>query len=213
MNKVKWLVLLLAGVVVAASAHAQGDPFAPYRAICEIRTGGGQGSGTLIAINEQYGLVLSCRHVCEKEGESVSLTWLSAGKQRGVGTIWKVLDGKDWGTDQALVICPRPEGVAPRPVSKADIKQSPFIAAGYRDGYLRTAVVNSFVSAGNTITIPKPAVGGMSGGPLFDRRGHVVGIVVASDMTTITIASNGKALTDMLEEFKKTTQSGTFSLE
>ena len=43
------------------------------RAVCQIRMPECQGSGTLIAVHGNVGLVLSCRHVCERIGNTCQL--------------------------------------------------------------------------------------------------------------------------------------------
>lgn len=192
-------ILTVAFALFAANVFADG--FAPYRAVCEIRTGNSQGSGTLIAVSDDKALVLSCRHVCEKEGDIVQVRWPAAGNQTSLGVVLKVIKGEGFDTDQAVVMCGRPVGIEPRKYSKFNPDDGPFIMVGYRDNVMR-AQVGSVTEAGELLIMMKPAVGGMSGGPLYNSRGEICGIVVASDRATISYCSNGKVLTALIQEFK-----------
>lgn len=191
-------VLLLLFAASAACAQAP-----QYRAICEIRLKSWQGSGTLIGVNGNQALVLSCRHVCEQVGNNVTCNWLWAGPQSTPGRVVAVVPGRGFDTDLALVICARPRGVAPMPVTSFNYANGPWVSAGFRDRSLRYAYARSAEYDGSLITFPVPYIQGMSGGPCYDRYGRIVAVVVASDMESFGISVDGPRLQALVNQFRK----------
>jgi hypothetical protein len=162
-----------------------------------------QGSGTLIGLNGNRALVLTCRHVAEQVGNDVTCNWLWAGRQSTPGRVVAVVPGGGFDTDLALVVCGRPNGIAPMIVTSYAPAYGPWVSAGFRDGKLRYAFASSARYDGGLIRFPVPYVQGMSGGPCYDRYGRVIAVVVASDLETFGISVDGPRLQALVNQFRK----------
>lgn len=197
-------LMFWAACLMVAEAKGQGTTD-QYRAICQINTSEGQGSGTLIGTRPDLGvgLVLSCRHVCQYRGNPLDYTWIWAGGEVTPGYTLVVIPGKDFDSDKALAITRLPKGINAIPVVPFDIHNGPFVMAGYRDGVLRVAGPVDDVNVGGTgcLTIHAPLIKGQSGGPMLDARGSVVGVVVASDEQQWGMSSDGPQLTYFINQF------------
>ena len=178
------------------------DPWAPYRSVAEIRMPRWTGSGTLVATSGGKGLVLSCRHVNPRVGMRARVRWLGVGAET-IGVVVKVVRGRGFGTDLALLVTDIPGGVLPRTVAAFDPQNGPWRSVGYRDSRLLEATAERVDVRGNLLYLNSPYLGGMSGGPTFDRFGQVVAVVVASNGDTVGVSVDGEALHDMLREFAK----------
>lgn len=210
-------VLTMIGIGIAAlciTTSVRGQEYTePYRAVCELSVPGlGQGSGTLIAVREDLGLGigLSCRHVCRKPYQEMTADWIWAGCGKTKAVTLAVIDGRGFDTDMAVFVTEIPRGVKPVPVVTFNEDEGPWIAAGYRDNLLRVAGPTPRVNYnGRTIATKYLAgepgghvfVGGMSGGPLFNSWGEIVGVVVASDDKTMSLCSDGPALKALVDRF------------
>jgi hypothetical protein len=213
-----WLAILawaLFGLFVAARVQSA-EPyiypvpspvpasFKPYAPICHIRNGNISGSGTLIATRpDGSALVLSCRHVNQQVGNVVEISWPLAGGQTSPGVVWDVIPGDGFDTDIALVICEAPIGVSPVSVAKFDPRDGGYVAAGWRDGMLRVAPWPLAELRGQSlIWCNTPYIGGMSGGALFNRKGELVGVVVASDRVTWGVSVDGPLLHHTIAKYR-----------
>jgi len=194
--KSPWFYLWVAAFI-ASMICMSGCGHDPYRAVCQLRVNDGmwgtEGSGTLIAANSCNGIVLTCRHVAQKEGNLVTLKWLNADDQVTKGTVLEVLEGDDFQTDQALILTPLPEGVRPLPVGEFDPAAGPLVSVGWRDGDFYESVAFDAFEEGGVIKTNQPFIGGMSGGPSL-QNGNVVGVAVGSNRTDSSITSNGEHL-------------------
>lgn len=206
MNAVKLLFLAIAIMVMPMAAMAQEqDIVAPYRALCMITTSEGQGSGTLISVDAQgRGLVLTCRHVANFVGNPVLCTFYWAGGgQESNGSVIAVEHGNDFNNDLALIVISKaPSGVVPRGVAGFNQAEGPWVAAGFRAGYMRITppILTALEQPDGRIMLPTPLVKGMSGGAVFNKYGQVVGVSVGSDFVTTGIAADGVHLRKMLQE-------------
>lgn len=178
--------------------------FRHYKAICHIDTGWSEGSGTLVGTRDDgTALVLSCRHVNQKVGQVVTVTWPLAGGQQSAGVVYEVIPGSGFDTDLALVVCQRPAGVAPIGISAFDPEAGPFVGAGWRDGNLRVAVSDVAALHGQSIIfMPVPFIDGMSGGCLFNRHGEQVAVVVASDDVSWGKSCDGPLLKALINKYR-----------
>jgi hypothetical protein len=151
----------------------------PYDSVCAVVINGRiGGSGTLIAVNEDKAVILTCRHVAMRVGNKAECTFLN-----GVTVSGRVhAIHPDRLADMALLVMDRPEGVEPVPMAVASEGTAPFVLTGYpsysRDK-LRWQLGDFYsVSKSELIVTCRPEKG-MSGGAAFDRYGRVIGVVAA----------------------------------
>lgn len=194
--------LFLACLVWAAfviSVFAQ----SPYNAVCTvgIPSVNHYGSGTLIAVSDDYGLVLTCAHVAKKKGLKADLVWTLDGVT-STGTVVAVHTENDL----AAILCRRPHGIEAVPVRLPDRANGPFVNIGH-PSYGRTIPhwqVGNYISVSSNRFIydvkPYP---GMSGGGTFDRQGYLCGVVIAySKLTQEGISASGVALGSFVDQFE-----------
>lgn len=198
------VLVCLSGCLSEVSA----DPWDTYRSVCQIDVQKGsrtwQGSGTLVALNGEYGLILSCRHVNTVEGMPVTVSWYGAGNIKTAGVVHYSMPGKTFSTDLATVIAKVPSGIRPVPIAKFDTVSGPWYSVGYRGNVFLESIASrgSYVEP-NLLYLNAPYLGGMSGGATFNRRGELVGVIVASDRFTLGVSTDGPALHDMLRAYMK----------
>jgi S1-C subfamily serine protease len=197
--------LLLACTLVANVARAD-DGIMPYRAVCQVHTVNCSGTGTLIAKRDDgTGLVLSCRHVCQDVDSRVMCIFHWAnGKHVTYGRVVAVVKGKNYDTDLALIVIDQsPAGIAPRPVSRFKLADGPWIGAGFRAGFMFVTPVITHCEElqGGQIMFPSQLVKGQSGGALFNRRGEIVAVLVASDFATRGVACDGENLHRLVNQY------------
>lgn len=194
-----WLVLVAFVLAMAVAASAAN----PMASICELRVQSHSGSGTLIAVKGNVALILTARHVALREGEPVRVSWPWGGGQASAGVVAAIVQGSHYDTDMAMVYAIKPKGIEPLKIASFDQREKPWVAAGFRQGVMR---VNEIYAAdlfdNGLVKLYKPLVGGMSGGPLLDRRGRVVAVNVASN-DAFGYCSNGDNLKELLQRFGK----------
>lgn len=204
-------VLLVALVAQATSPYAyiptpENTPNRAYqvaKAVCKLQADGWSGSGTLIATRGSKALVLSCRHVCPTVGMPIQVNWVLAG-QSSMGQVVEVVAGDGFNNDLALVLCDRPTGITPLKVRPFCGQCGVWFGLGWRGDLFRLAIAdNAAKYPDGRIHVNSPYVGGMSGGPLVDSRGVVVGVVVASDWDSLGICADGPWLEAMLARYGK----------
>jgi S1-C subfamily serine protease len=171
----------------------------PYNSICQIRVGGGQGSGTLIAIKDGKALILTCRHVAQDVDAAAKLEWLGAGGQVTTGNVLAIVNGSEFNSDLALIVCDAPDGLQPVRVAKFDPTNGPWHGVGWRGGQMYETFTNEATDVDGAINFNSTLIGGQSGGALLDRNGCLVGVTVASDFKTMGIASDGRYLSQLLK--------------
>jgi hypothetical protein len=163
------ILLLLCSCVSAIAAY-------PYDSICEVRVGRSGGSGTLIAVSETQALILSCQHVAETPGMSVQINWAATGETSD----GKVLAIGANGLDIAIIICPRPTGLQPVPItlpSWASTKK--IINAGFPGltGTLEWQTGKVVAISTDELRYSCRPIPGMSGGATLDQHGNLVGVI------------------------------------
>lgn len=203
MFKLCGLLVLLLSVTVAAVVPCGFAGPHPYSAIAQIQVGGGQGSGTLIAISDGKALVLSCRHVAQSAGAGCKLSWLGAGNQVTSGDVLTVVPGSTFNDDLSLIVCDSPEGVEPIVIAKFDPANGPWVGVGWRRGQFYETVCDEAEEKDGLIKFNAPLIGGMSGGALLDNNGHVVGVTVGSDMSTYGVAADGLYLQHVVSKYAR----------
>lgn len=202
---IKWFLAVVLSVFTAiadfsACSFTDGSQ---YNAVCQITVGGGQGSGTLIALDGERALVLTCRHVAMTGGAGVKLEWLGAACQRTSGKVITVVPGTTFNNDLALVVSDAPKGLTPVIVAKFDEANGPWRCVGWRGGQMYEAVADEASEADGLIKFNSPLIGGQSGGAMLDKNGHLVGVSVGSDMTTYGVAADGRFLAGLLDAYTK----------
>ena len=145
------------------------------------RNGMSFGSGTLMAVNDTYGLVVTNWHVVR---DAAAPVWVAFPNGfRSAATILKT--DRDW--DLAALAVWRPN-VSPLPVAtQAPRPGERLTIAGYGSGLFRAASgqCTQYVSPGGNnpfemIELSAPARNGDSGGPILNDRGEIAGVLFGS---------------------------------
>jgi len=136
------------------------------------------GSGTLVAVNQQYGLVLTNWHVVrDAEGE---ITVIFPDGFRSSARLLKI--DRDWDLAALAIWRPRttPISIASNPPQPGD----PLTIAGYGQGQYRavTARCTQFIAPGpnlpyEMVEVSAQAREGDSGGPILNQRGELAGVL------------------------------------
>ena len=193
---------ILGLVVLVLAAFGVQNARINVEAVCQIeRLGGGQGSGTLVASNSHEALILTCRHVAAKVGERVTITWLATGQQCEGTVLDVVTDTPGLESDLAFIRSAIPSRITPVSIGTFDPKNGPFTTVGYRDRELYISIARTASEFEGRIRLSAPLMFGMSGGPCFDRYGHLVGVGVATSLTE-GVAANGKYLKELVDKYK-----------
>lgn len=146
-----------------------------------------QASATYVRDRTGRDLLLTNRHVVR--GAAVAQVVLPDGRTVELAVLGGVV-GKD-----AAVLDARPlqqAGLRPAPEGSVVEAGAPVVAAGHPAGEFRldAATVDdvsrraAYGSASDVLLVGTPAVGGHSGGAVFDRTGSVVGLIAARDPGT-----------------------------
>lgn len=136
------------------------------------------GSGTLVYTNEQYGLVVTNWHVINEATGQISVHF--ADGFYSLGTVQRV--DKDW--DLALIAIRKPNA-QPVPLATAAPQPGELLTiAGYGSGQYRAAsgYCTQYVAPGTTfpfemVEVAVSARQGDSGGPIFNSRGELAGVL------------------------------------
>ena len=168
-------LVLLAGRQTAAAAK-------PHPAVARIivpeRGGASLGSGTLVAVNERHGLVITNWHVVRDGNGQVTVVFPD-GFHSGA-TVLKV--DRDW--DLAALAIWRPHVAPVRLADAVPRPGEPLTIAGYGSGKFRMATgrCTQFVSPGGNLPfemleLSAQARQGDSGGPILNQRGELAGVL------------------------------------
>jgi hypothetical protein len=186
----RFLAILLA-IANAATAQAQpGYTPAPsfsgphpsvVRVVVPERDGTAYGSGTLVAVNESSGLIVTNWHVVRDAAGPITVLFPD-GFRSGA---YLLRTDRDW--DLAALAIRRPN-VPPVALSnEAPRPGEPVTIAGYGSGSYRAVSgrVTQYVSPGNNqpfemIELAAPARNGDSGGPILNGRGELAGTLFGS---------------------------------
>ena len=153
---------------------------AVVRIAVEERGGTSYGSGTLVRVNEKYGLVLTNWHVLRDGCGKIAVTFPSGFKS--LARVQKT--DRQWDL-AALVIWKPPASVGPVTIaSRRPVMGSVLRIAGFGRGVFRTVAgrVVQFVSPGRglpfeIVEVAVAAREGDSGGPIFNASGQLVGVL------------------------------------
>jgi hypothetical protein len=163
--------------VNAASTFAAPHP-AVVRVVAPESDGASYGSGSLVAVDETSGLVLTNWHVVRDAAGPIVVYFPDGFRSRGV--LLRV--DRDW--DLAALAIRRPN-VQPIPLaSQAPRPGDPLTIIGYGSGSYRavTGRCTEYVSPGGNnpaemVELSAPARNGDSGGPILNARGELAGVL------------------------------------
>ena len=158
-------------------------------AVCRIRNSAGRGScigsGTLIDSDSGYGLVVTAQHIFREGAGEITCEFPNGEKFKANHVV-----DKDRNDIAALLI--KDPGVKPVEVAREGPQLREFAAsAGY--GSTNEYLVNTgFVTKihGTQFELSGRARGGDSGGPVFDRRGRLIGVLWGTDGRTVVATSS-----------------------
>lgn len=185
------LLVLTIAMVAASTATAQtfytpaptfsGPNPAIVRVVVPERDGTSYGSGTLVAVNESSGLVVTNWHVV-RDGSGPITVHFPDGFYSGA---YLLRVDRDW--DLAALAIRRPN-VQPIPLSSQAPRPGEVLTiAGYGSGSYRavTGQCTQYVSPGGSqpfemIELSAPARNGDSGGPILNSRGELAGTLFGS---------------------------------
>ena len=170
------------GLLGPGEPVAEGPPQRPHPAVARVAAPGrgsiSYGSGTLVAVNEKHGLVVTNWHVVNEAVGPVIITFPDG--FRSTGTVQKV--NRDW--DLAAIALWRPPV---EPVTVATTSPQPgevLTIAGYGAGNYRSASgrCTQYVAPGQNlpfemVELAASARQGDSGGPIFNGRGELAGVL------------------------------------
>jgi len=164
-------------VTVLAQARGGVHP-AVVRVVATDRDGFSLGSGTLVAVNEHHGLVVTNWHVVRDAAGPIAVMFPNG--FRSAALVLKT--DREW--DLAALAIWRPN-VEPVPLSNtAPRPGEPLTIAGYGSGQYRTITgrCTKYVAPGynqpfEMVELSAPARQGDSGGPIFNSRGELAGVL------------------------------------
>ena len=175
------LAIVLWGAI-AASGQITPPAARPHPAVVRViapeRDGLSFGSGALVAVNQRHGLVVTNWHVVAQATGQVVVVFPDG--FRSGATVLNT--DRDW--DLAALAVWRPD-VAPIPLAE-DVPRpgEPLTIAGYGSGRYRTITgrCTQYVSPGGNhpfemVELSAAARQGDSGGPIFNRRGELAGVL------------------------------------
>ena len=170
---------------VMAAVVFGGAPQQPHPAVVRVivpeRNGMSLGSGTLVAVTERGGLVVTNWHVVQSAAGPIVVAFPDG--FTSPATVLRT--DRDW--DLAALAIWRPAAAPVRLAADAPRPGEPLVIAGYGDGWYRAAAgrCTQYVSPGTNfpfemVELSAPARQGDSGGPIFNSRGELAGVLFGS---------------------------------
>ncbi|MEN6459648.1 MAG: trypsin-like peptidase domain-containing protein [Thermoguttaceae bacterium] len=171
---------VFAGATSWAASYAQPHP-AVVRVVAPERDGMSLGSGSLVAVNDSFGLVITNWHVVRDAAGQVGVIFPNG--FRSAATVART--DRDW--DLAALIVWRPN-VAPIPLASQSPQPGDTLTiAGYGSGPYRAVSgrCTEYLSPGQNlpyemVELDVAARQGDSGGPIFNSRGELAGVLFGS---------------------------------
>jgi hypothetical protein len=151
---------------------------AVVRVIAPGRDGVSYGSGTLLDVNDSVGLIVTNWHVVQ--GATSGITVVFADGFRSAAQVLKT--DPDW--DLAALVCARPNAIPVRVANSAPQPGEALTIAGYGMGEYRSASgrVTQYLAPSadmpyEIVEMTAHARQGDSGGPIFNSRGELAGVL------------------------------------
>lgn len=174
-----------------AATHTSLSRSSPHPAICRVSATSGHsvslGSGSLITVADQYGIVITNWHVVREATGEISVVF--PGGFHSSARILKV--DRDW--DLAALAIRRPDITPIELASAAPRRGEPLTIAGYGSGQYRalTGRCTQYVSPGERlpfqmVEVSVPARQGDSGGPILNQNGKLAGVLFGAGANTTT---------------------------
>jgi hypothetical protein len=176
------IVMGAALTAVAQSAFSASPYFTPHPAVVRVvspeRDGTAYGSGALVAVSESFGLVVTNWHVVRDAAGQVGVIFPDGFRSAAI----VLRTDRDW--DLAALAVWRPK-VQPIPVSNVAPQPGEMLTiAGYGSGNYRAIAgrCTQYISPGGNqpneiVELDAPARNGDSGGPIFNSRGELAGVL------------------------------------
>jgi hypothetical protein len=170
-------------------ANSQTGATRPHPAVARIivpeRDGTSYGSGTLVDVRDQYGLVVTNWHVVRDATDRIEVVFPDG--FRSYGQALKV--DKDW--DLAALVIWKPNA-SPVPLANSAPQPGDVLTiAGYGKGTYRALRGNCTQYLSPTVKLPREMVEvsvaarqGDSGGPIFNSRGELAGVLWGAGSAT-----------------------------
>ncbi len=185
---------------------------AVVRVIVPNRDGTSMGSGALVAVGQSHGLVVTNWHVVRDAAGPIVVAFPDG--FRSGATLLKT--DRDW--DLAALGIWRPNA-EPIPLATAPPRPGePLTIAGYGSGAYRTITgrCTQYVSPGwsqpfEMVELSAPARNGDSGGPIFNSRGELAGVLFGSAAGETTGSYCGRVrwfLTSAMSDFQRLQPAG-----
>jgi hypothetical protein len=207
------LLAMTIALCAASAAWAQNMPSgqlpnpAIVRIIAPESDGVSYGSGTLVAVNDTYGLVVTNWHVVRDASAPIWVAFPNG--FRSAATILKT--DRDW--DLAALAVWHPN-VTPLPLATQPPRPGERLTiAGYGSGWFRavSGQCTQYVSPGGNhpfemIELSAPARNGDSGGPILNDRGEIAGVLFGSAFGQTTGSYCGRLrsfLTSVADDFQR----------
>lgn len=211
---------VLSGIFGGSAAPAAAPPQAtsnlPHPSVCRIIVEEGDssqslGSGTLVDLRDDYGLVLTNWHVVRDVKGKITVVF--PGGFQSLARVRKV--DADW--DLAALIVWRPQGLTPVPLAPYTPRLGEVLTiAGYGAGNYRAATgrCSQFVSPGvrfppDMLEISVEARQGDSGGPIFNERGELAGVLFGASRGSTTGSHAGRVRWFLTNVIPANSQPGT----
>jgi hypothetical protein len=190
---------------VAPAGQPGGIHPAVVRVMATDRDGFSLGSGTLVALSDHHGLVVTNWHVVRDAAGPIAVAFPNG--FRSAASVLRT--DRDWDLAALAIWRPNVEpvplaGVPPRP-------GEPLTIAGYGSGQYRTITgrCTQYVAPGynkpfEMVELSAPARQGDSGGPIFNSRGELAGVLfgTARGQTSGSYCGRVRAfLTSVREDF------------
>lgn len=181
----------------------------PYDSIAKIVVGKSGGSATLVAVTDSEALLLTAAHVAMRVGNNVRVVWPSGDRSTG-----KVIELGKYKYDIAMVLCPRPKGLRPVPITLPNSLSTGRITnIGYPGNLgLEWQTGELYGISRGQITYSCRPIPGMSGGATLDQYGNLIGVITRYGPRSGE-SSSGTDMMNFVSRYMKSAQAKTWETQ